>query len=392
MDQVFPTEQVSGSHTRETPKRDHDFPDGDRPPQSLQVNEDSLYLNEYIKKIPMPRLLKVFRERIGNPERKKAVYDLLRAQKKPFQAVYIQPTLNNPIGKIFSNVLLAAYIPTLKRDGISYSLYVPRFLDGIPMYTFEGASPDYDTFRTVLRQWIIKFEAFVSSTEIVRSGLLISLKLDLDLKLSDVEGHQLFLSAEKKGDNKVIYIVDNISYSHYTKQKPINVHDFIKTVFSDYPSVFSIHNESPVQNEVSYTCMSCARRAAIYAAIVKQFANSGIRNEAHEPDLCEYHYRHYLYNMHKMFRWFDSTEEFWGPPYWTLWSAEDYFGYNEKNSKRSDWIVELTSDLAYVNILKEGKMVKLWFHDAESPAFVENKERGGCITSGYFRPLNQLKL
>jgi len=394
MDQVFqtpsssslPTDEVSGSLAKEVPKRAHDFQDGDRPAQSLQVNEDSRYLTEYMKRYPVPRHLNQFSEQNFICDRR-AVYDLLRKQDKPYQAIYLRPSLSNTIGRIFSNVLLAAYIPTLKRDGISYNLYVPRFLNAIPMCLFEGASPDYDTFRSVLRQWIFKFEAFVStcSTEIVRSGILIGFGLDKDLKLTAVDGHEIFILAEKKEDRTVIYIVDNLSYNTYKNKKPINIHDFIKTVFSDYPSILSIHNQIPTKSEIKYSCMSCARRAAIYAAIVKNFANTRLWNETHEPDLFQFHYRHYIFNMNKMFRWFDRTHQFWKPPYWTLWSAEDYFDYNEENSKRSDLIVELTPDLAYVNILKEGKKVKLWFHEGEYPAFVENKERGGCKTSGNFR-------
>ncbi len=73
------------------------------------------------------------------------------------------------------------------------------------------------------------------------------------------------------------------------------------------------------------------------------------------------------------------------PPYWTLWTSREFFPYTEKTCKRDDLIVQLTTDIAYVEVLKEGKFVKLWFCQEGSPAFVENKESGGCRTSGIFK-------
>ncbi len=182
----------------------------------------------------------------------------------------------------------------------------------------------------MLEEWLCKFNWDIakSSTKIICSGLLIGFRYHVHLTTEDLAGHQIFLLAERKQDNTVIYIVDNLYDTDYPKLcSNFNIHDLIKTTLraNDYPNVLSLENNLPMKPETLYTCASCARRAAIYAAIIKDFAKMSTWNESYEPPLFQYHYNHYLSQMNKMFKWFDRTKEFWHPPYWTLWTSREFF-------------------------------------------------------------------
>ena len=117
MDQVLETPS-----RRETHKREHDLEDDDKPNKSSEVNNDSVYLTEYMNKHAMPQTLNEFAEE-HSEEHRFQVYNTLLKNNIRFQEVYLDSTLENRVGRIFSDVLMAAYIPTLKRDGISYKLY-----------------------------------------------------------------------------------------------------------------------------------------------------------------------------------------------------------------------------------------------------------------------------
>ena len=384
MDQILETPS-----RRETHKREHDFEGDVQPKKSSEVNNDSVYLTEYMNKHAMPQTLNEFTEE-HSEEHRFQVYETLSKNNIKFQYPHTESNLEHMLGRIFSDVLMAAYIPTLKRDGISYKLYSPRFINNLPFYSMDDELPAFKTFKTILNEWTYKFELDITtcSTTIIRSGLLIGFQFHEDLTTGEEAGHEIFLLAERNKDSTVIYIVDNLNDRYYqTNCSQFNIHDFIKSTLRDYryTAVLSLVNKLPMQPETLYTCASCARRAAIYAAIIKDFAKMSTWNEKYESELFQYHYNHYLSQMNKMFKWFDRTKEFWHPPYWTFWASDNFFAYNKDTYHRHDLIVELTRDIAYVEVLKEGKFVKLWFNSEGSPAFVESKESGGCRTSGIFK-------
>jgi len=384
MDQILET-----SFKRVTDRGEHELEADDRPNKSSEINNDSLYLTKYMKRHAVPQTLNEFTEE-HSEELRDQVYDILVEKKIPCQHFITESTIDSRLGKIFSNVLMAAYVPTLKRKGISYKLYTQRFTNSIPFHSLSVKVPEYDNFNSMLMQWLGKFNLDVvqGSTRIIRSGLLIGFRFHQDLTTGQMEGHHIFLLAEKKKDkNTVIYIVDNIDDVYYSKHcSHFNIHDLIKTTLSasDFPNVLTLKNNLPTIDETCYTCVASARRAAIYAAIMKDFAKTSTWNESYEPQLFRYHYNHYLFQMNKMLKWFDRTKEFWNPPYWTLWASEDFFPYNQTTYRSDDIIVELTQDIAYIRVFKEGNFVKLWFNQEGSPAFVENKESSGCRTCGMF--------
>lgn len=369
-------------------KRSHDSEIDVEPlTRKSERNSDSLFLMKYMKKYSVPLSLNKFDD-WKLPEDREAVYKKLDKEKIPYLGKFLKTKLTDGLGQMFSNVLMSAYIPELKRDDISYNLYVPKFLNGLPMYRNRSGHSAHDTIKCMLEEWIDKFDDFRKSctTSIVRSGFLLAIEIYQDLTDDEIVGHEILVLAETKNERTIIYIVDNIECDYYKRNtSQSNIHDFIKATLFLEERVLSFLNVLPEIEENDYTCMSCARRAAIYAAIMKDFENTTIWNEHHEPDLFQFHYNHYLHHMNKMLRWFDRTNEFWGEPYWTLWPADGYISYNQDNSQLPNLILKLESTLAYVIVRKKEQDVKMWFNEYIYPAFVLNKDKGGCRTSFLFK-------
>lgn len=358
-------------------------------------NSDVDYLeNVYTKMFGSPRRFHKIRPRRTEDERNKYLSEMeslgIRCD---FHS--LEYKINNARGTVFSNILLSSYLKELtgsmKRANldISFSLYTPCLIEMLPLFKTKPDGHDY-LFR-MLKQWIFQCGILNNGTsEITRSGFLLSF-LGIESNKEN-EGHEMLVIAEKlRGSDQITcFCVDNLDSEEYDEgPEEFNISHWIRkglgALNNENIVVYDYHNKLPGMLQHDYSCMASARRAVIYAAILKNFTDSAIWDEGNNWELFNYHFKNYMKQMHRMLQWFEDRKEFWNEKHWTLWPSDEFVRYKKIRSKGDNLLVQLRPEIAYVNIKKgDDEVVKMWYCGKGTEVFVEGREAGSCITQSEF--------
>jgi len=301
-------------------------------------------------------------------------------------------------GVIFSNILLSSYLHELtgsmKREDldISFSLYTQCTIEVLPLY--KDNNTGHHSLFHMLQQWIFQSGILNTGThKITRTGFLLAfVGMDSETSKQVVLCHEMLIVAEKLRDSEKIscYCVDNLTRQYY-EERPIEfnilhwVHECLYALKNKNIVVYDYHNALPLKIKYDYECMSCARRAVIYAAILNNFANPHIWDEGTSEILFSYHFRNYMTQMNRMLQWFEDREEFWNEKHWIMLPPDDFVEYRYISSRKDNLIVQLRPEIAYVEIIKEdGEEVKMWYCGKGSKVFVEGRHAGNCTTQSQF--------
>jgi len=355
---------------------------------------DSLYLSDqYLRQLPMPEFIRPLALTRTQKERLD-YYNLMKQRGLPMNQHHTNLTLISRVGVIFSNVLLSAYIQKLRRPNISFSLYTQCFNGPIPLYQTGCQHPAYLCLKLMIFTWFLASKIFKKGgTTIHRTGLLVDFTgYKTENGDSRLFGHEILIIVERSTDGVICYVVDNLStqfYRLYAKES--NIFNLVRDIIHEFDKkiiVYEIVSGLPMVDDFKYTCISCARRAAIYAAILENYLNLKTWNEEREQTLFQFHLRHYITQMHKMLEWYDYTPEFWdlNGPCWTLWPSRHYVPFNPENFSDTQRIVELKPEHAYIRV-KQGdatELKKLWYCSNGPTPFSEDRASSGCITSNHF--------
>jgi hypothetical protein len=239
---------------------------------------------------------------------------------------------------------------------------------------------------------------------ITRTGLLIHFAENFTEQQE--AGHEILLLATRNPNNTVYFnIVDNLDRSDYSdhvqNKSALNIcENFIRSALpaasSTQHSITLVKNDVPHVPEKKYTCMSSARRAAIYAAIILDIMNTDVWLERDDSVIFNQHLQLYTYHISRMIDWFYSDDAFWftDPPF--IIAPAECFHSNDIGDFDLDqnMIVNLNPHVAYVIVYdmsnrREEEQAKRYYFRSQGPTpFVQEEDpmlqKGTCRVSRKF--------
>jgi len=307
-------------------------------------------------------------------------------------------------GSIFSNILMGCLVDAIKNEHIHYSLFTPTYIQ--PMnFTNKRKSDDMPpnphvdvnmkVFKKTIEAWIARSgirEAFDlgSNVRVIRSGFLFQFNEYYQNKTEG--GHAIFLCATKTRDDAIhFHIVDNLDPNYYYEhahggKSIIDVcHDYITEIGHSKFSVHFVRNQLPSCVPPAYSCMSSARRAAMYAAIVEDFGHVDSWYEVANSALYNHNMNLYMHHMNRMLNWFFEEENFWkaeGP--WGLLHPHPFYITRSGTFMGDVLVARLTPFMAYVMVVKSKGVNELYFFRGDGDvAFVPSdcERKGTCTVS-----------
>jgi len=236
-----------------------------------------------------------------------------------------------------SNVLLCAMSDAMKCPEINYKLYIDArsfCLD------FRSDIQDIILYK-IINTWIYKSKiidaAFEPHEEVIRTGLMIGVWV---WENGEKAPHEVFMCVDKRRDKFVFYIFDGLTSKDYENvgQKG-NVHDMIKAHVAQcfrerridiemqcieinmLPERSARTSRSLVKNsqaphlnvyaDMEYTCMTIARRMAMYAGSITHIEDKTFYDEISNPSMFYQHYISYMTYMYRMIEWLLTSDLIW---------------------------------------------------------------------------------
>jgi len=310
-------------------------------------------------------------------------------------------------GIMCSNILIASLLPNIRRDSINYTLFTSTNIQSMNFTNKRKSrdmphNPHVDInmryCRKTIEAWITKSGIRnpvdgSSNVRVIRSGFLFQFtEFFIDKQQG---GHSIFLCATKTRDNKVeFHIVDNLEpdkyYEHVRGGKSILdlCRQYIMDVDPSNFSVHIVHNQLPGSVPPEYTCISNARRAAMYAAIVEDFGHVDSWYEVADSALYNHNMKLYMHHMNRMINWFLEEENFWKEEEpWGLLHPYPFYMANPGEFVGDILVAQLTPWIAYVMVVKPKNVCEPYFFRGEGDAaFVpsEKERKGICTVSRQF--------
>jgi hypothetical protein len=240
--------------------------------------------------------------------------------------------------RCLSNVMLSSLISNITIPDIDYRLST---ISTHHNFDIRNAANDEVLLKMTIETWI-ENSGIISSTplsayRIIRRGLLVHIFGFYDNESGTTVGHEFILMLDKTSDGQYyFYILDNLDTKEY-KMEPgmINIHKwisasvhsyfykkgrlniFVKTIKVDtLPVVSRDLDEKEAAGEyvvsgISYTCMSVARRVALYAGIVQNIYDKASYDEYENEKMFYQNYVNYSYNIYRMLEWILRYAPIW---------------------------------------------------------------------------------
>jgi len=254
--------------------------------------------------------------------------------------ISVRPESYNNMFLHLGNVLMCAMSNEMKCDEIQYKLYynarmrcidIKEWLDDVVLYK-------------VVSSWIQKssiLEAeFMRGVKNIRIGLILGVSVLMD---GTSDGHEIFICIDKIKDTTHkyhLYIFDNLdsdSYEYHDGRrnfhqtiahhvslcmKRAGIDIFVKFVRVSVliiqpvtgtreliPSADNPH--IAVFGDMEYTCMSVARRMALYAGSITHIYDQTFFDEISNPYFFYQHYISFLTQMYRMIEWLCQSRLIW---------------------------------------------------------------------------------
>ncbi len=292
------------------------------------------------------------------------------------------PLVDSHVGIIMSNILMAALIQEIKRtdDTINFTLYTQSHINYY-MLCNKSNKPQFQknpyleaniqAFEQTIHEWIQKSNICTLSSPkpITRTAILLHFAENFIDNPEEASGHEILLLATRFHNNNRIHfqIIDNLDRDYYYDTPPTPsvielCQNFIQSAFPSSSSILElsiecIKNDLPYLTDKDYTCMSLARRAAIYAAITKNISDMSTI-EQYPSTIFEQNFQLYNHHMQRMIHWYYSDDTFWQtqspivitPPECFIAHDVQFFDPTQKNM-----VVELTPEIAYIIVYDMSK-------------------------------------